>query len=85
MRNRFIADILCFLFNDMMRMRRSPLLTALAAISIGLSGALVVALLKLVDSNHQEPVSVVYGYIGATFFWFALVGGIWLAWKRHLR
>jgi thiamine transporter ThiT len=57
----------------------------LRALSVGLSGALIVGLMKLVDGNHQEPARVVLGYMAATAFWFAILTGAWIAARNYVR
>jgi cell shape-determining protein MreD len=64
----------------------APVLRNLAvALSVGLSSALVVGILALVDSNQQEPAGVVVGHVVATAFWVTLVVGIVIALKRKRR
>jgi len=57
---------------------------ALVSVSGGLSVALVVGLLKVVDSNHQEPPSVVIGRMAATAIWVSVALAVWITYKaRH--
>jgi hypothetical protein len=58
---------------------------ALISVSGGLSAALVVGILKVVDSNHQERPSVVYGYMAATAIWVSIALAIWIAYKTRRR
>lgn len=60
---------------------------ATLSVSTGFAAALLVGLLKIVDSNHQEPSTVVLGYMAASFFWVSIVAGavLWLRvhWRRR--
>lgn len=56
----------------------------LKAISIGLGAALMLGLLKLVDSNHAEPAFVVLGYMAVTAFRVTAVAAAWLLAVRYL-
>jgi len=42
---------------------------------------LVVGLLKVVDSNHQEPPSVVIGRMAATAIWVSVALAVWITYK----
>jgi hypothetical protein len=66
-----------------MRGPRSIIGTLVGAVSTGFSVAFVVALLQLVDSNHQKPFSLVLTQIGATFFWVTVIAAVWLFWRRR--
>lgn len=57
----------------------------LASVSIGLSVALVVALLQVFDSNHQTPWPVQLQRIGAVTLWVSVLAAALLIFTRSRR
>ena len=58
---------------------------AFASLTVGLSVALGVTILLLVDSNHSEPVGSYVERIGAVVLWVSLLALAWLLARAHLR
>jgi hypothetical protein len=54
----------------------------LASVSIGLSVALVVALLQVFDSNHQTPWPVQLQRLGAVTLWISVLAAALLIFAR---